>query len=1201
MFLRREKYGRFYSALVYIPHELFGRPLRVGIEKILMETLKGKSSDFVATFSGSVLARINYTIYVDPDSESEHTLEEIQQLVEHAATTWQDALRQAAYERYGEEIGQQLFRLYGFGFSASYQEDHTPWVAAADLERLDDLDKVNNLKVSFYRPLGDTDGEQLRFRLYSYAKQVSPSDVLPVLENMGLRVVRENPYHISTDTSLSLWIYDYVLQPVVDGDLNSDNYDGQFEDAFVNIWFGKAENDEFNRLVLAANLGWRQVSVIRAYSRYLKQIGSAFSDSYITETLIRNLDMTKHLVKYFELRFDPQANSSEKQQLNQHRSLQRQLEAVTSLDEDVMLGSLLNAISSTNRTNFFCVDSDNQAFDYISFKIDCKSIRRMPEPRPMFEIFVYSTRTEAIHLRGGLVARGGLRWSDRREDFRTEVLGLVKAQMVKNSVIVPVGSKGGFVVKQPPPPGSTMLDEGIRCYSTMIRGMLDLTDNIVDGKIVSPLNVRCYDGEDPYLVVAADKGTATFSDIANALSAEYGFWLDDAFASGGSVGYDHKSMGITARGAWESVKRHFRELGANIQETKFTVIGIGDMSGDVFGNGMLLSEHIQLIGAFNHIEIFLDPNPNIAKSHAERRRLFENPGLTWKDYDKSLISSGGGVFDRSAKAIQISQAVQKRLRIKAKKLTPNELMHAMLKAPVDLLWNGGIGTYVKASSESHVDAANRSNDLIRVNGNELGAKVVGEGGNLGMTQTGRIEYCMHGGRCYTDSIDNSGGVDCSDHEVNIKILLNQAVNDGELTAKQREKILRDMTGEVADLVLQNNYQQSQALSLLNVESKELLREHARYIQELEKSGELNREIEYLPNREEIKSRESKSIGLRLPELSVLLSYSKMTLYQRLLKSNLPEDDYLSGELEEYFPKRLSKRFRNEMNNHQLRREIIVTCVTNDMVNRVGPSFAFRMHQITSAKYANIARAYCAVVDIFEMKEVWTEIEALDNVVPASSQMIMLKYAQGLLERASLWLLRHRSHPINIKETVNYYRPDMLQLAEGLSTTLSKEYTDSWQQQIEGLIKCGVSSKLAQRIIEFIPLSTAFDIIEIIKSSKKPVEFVSQVYFDIGARLGLIWIREQVATLPIENHWHGLARSRLRDNIHSHQYDIANDAVVNATTDDPNKAVSDWMETNRVGCRMLANIIADMKTLSRIDFATLTVAISEVHLLGRSAE
>ncbi len=1199
LLLRREQFGRFYSALVYIPHELFGRELRVKIESILMESLKGKSSEFFATFSGSVLARIEYTVYVDKDSEPDLSLEEIQQQVQDAATTWRDALRQTTVERYGEEVAAEYLRKFEDAFSSSYKEDHLPWVVAADLEKLAALDEDNDLIVSYVRLMQDSDSNLVRLKLFSFNKQVPPSDALPVLENMGLRVREERPYEIKLSGGDSIWAHDYSL--TYSGAPNADHKRRDVEEAFIRIWQGEAENDLFNRLVMTVGLTWRQIAVLRAYSRYLKQIGHAFSDLYITNTLISNPEMTISLVQYFELKFDPTVGANE-QNLQQIREvMDAHLDAVSSLDVDVILRSYKNAMTSTLRTNYYCVDESGALNTHISFKIDSAQIIKMPDPRPMYEIFVYSPRTEAVHLRGGRVARGGLRWSDRREDFRTEVLGLVKAQMVKNAVIVPFGSKGGFIVKRPPEPGQTPLDEGIACYSTFIRGMLDITDNIVDGDIVYPANVKRYDGDDPYLVVAADKGTATFSDIANRLSQEYGFWLGDAFASGGSVGYDHKAMGITARGAWESVKRHFRELGTDIQETDFTVIGIGDMSGDVFGNGMLLSKHIQLVGAFNHIEIFLDPDPDASISYRERKRLFSTPGLTWKDYDQSLISEGGGVFDRTAKAINISPAVKRRLNIRQDKLTPNELMHAMLKAPVDLFWNGGIGTYVKASTQSHADTENRSNDAIRVDGRELGAKVVGEGGNLGMTQLGRVEYCMHGGRCYTDSIDNSGGVDCSDHEVNIKILLNQVVNNGDMTLKQREKMLRDMTEEVVELVLDNNYQQSQALSSVNRRSKDLLQEHSLYIQELQEAGQLDPAIEFLPDWPEIRRREGAGLGLMLPELSVLLAYSKMSLYQELLNSDMPEDAYLARDLYDYFPDRLSRKFRSEMNGHRLKREIIATYVTNNMINRVGPTFAYRMHKWTSAGYADIARAFCAAREIFDMRSTWSMIEKLDNAVCAHSQLEMLNFAEGLLERATLWLLRHRSHPLNIEETVKYYRDDVKALSSVLSDVVNRDYSSQIEKHVRRLVDSDVPKETANRVVECIALSTALDIVEIIKQTHKSMEFVSRVYFDIGARLELIWIRQQVADLPVENQWHGLAKSRLSDDIHAHQYAIASDVVRHAKTDSPRQAVRIWMEANSVGCRMLASLIAEMKTISKIDFATLSVAISEVYLLGRSSE
>lgn len=1199
--LRREQFGRFYSAVVYVPHELFNRTLRVNIQEILMESLNGISSEFESTFSGSVLARITYIIRVEKDSVQKRELPEIQQLVEDAAVTWSDSLYKTAIKRYGEDAGLRYFRMYEDSFSASYQEDHSPWVAAADLEKFAGLSEQNDLAVSFYQNLSEPDKKRIRLRVYSYRKQISPSDSLPVLENMGLRVIEEKPYEIRLADDCFLWLHDYTLTDSKGGELDPDQHRENFEEAFKGVWRGEAENDSFNRLVLAACLNWRQVVVLRAYCRYLKQIGSAFSESYITETLIRHVAMTSDLIGYFEMRFNPDGKPSA-QQMNLLRDrLHAHLDAVVSLDEDVILRGYLNVIDCTLRTNHYCTDGHGDRLGHLSLKIDCSGIIKMPDPRPMYEIFVYSPQTEAVHLRGGKVARGGLRWSDRREDFRTEVLGLVKAQLVKNAVIVPVGSKGGFVIKQLPSSGNTLQNEAIACYQTFIRGMLDITDNIVGGEIVPPNNVNRYDDDDPYLVVAADKGTATFSDIANALAKEYGFWLGDAFASGGSVGYDHKGMGITARGGWESVRRHFRELGMNIQTTDFTVVGIGDMGGDVFGNGMLLSEHIRLIGAFNHVEIFLDPDPDAAVSFRERKRLFETPGTTWKDYDKNLISEGGAVFDRTAKAIELSPQAQRALHVKRKTLTPNELLNAMLKAPIDLLWNGGIGTYVKSSTESHADTENRANDAIRVNGNELGCKVVGEGGNLGMTQLGRVEYCLSGGRCFTDFIDNSGGVDCSDHEVNIKILLNQVVDNGDMTVKQRERMLKEMTDEVAELVLADNYQQNQALSVINANAHALLTEHWQYIRELESSGDLDPTLEFLPHRDEIKRRQIEGLGLTYPELSILLAYSKMSLYQHLLESDVPDDPYLVDELNRYFPVRLSEQFSDQMHDHRLKREIIATFVTNNLVNRAGPTFVFRMRQFTSAGFADVARAFCAAREIFDMKGIWQAIEDLDNSVPTHVQITMLSYASGLLERAALWLLRHRGYPLDIEETVAYFKPDIQRLAKSLSKSLTKQYTTGMNRQIRELTDNKVPRDIAGRVVELIPLSTALDIVEIIKSSKKPVKFVSGVYFDVGARLELIWIRQKISQLTVENRWHSLAKSRLADDVHSHQYAIVSDVVQTTQNSDPKIAVTEWMNENSNGCRMLASIIADMKSISKVDFATLSVAISEVHLLGRGSD
>lgn len=1199
--LRREQYNRFYSAIVYIPQELFNRNLRIKIEEILMESLRGNSSEFFATFSASILARITYSIYVDQASTPLRDLPTIQQLVEDASVTWNDSVQKATIQKYGQDLGRKFFKRYSDSFSASYQEYNSPWMAAADLIRFSELNQDNNLIVSFYRTLREVAEQKYHLKLYSYNKQISPSDALPYLENMGLRVLEERPYEIRLKTGESLWVHDFILVHSQGVEVDPDEQRGMFEEAFQRIWRNEAENDGFNILVLSANLSWRQVVLLRACSRYLRQIGTTFSETYIIQTLTSNVGFVRQLVDYFELSFDPEleASATQKQQLLDELNVT--LDEVSSLDEDIILRSYLNVVTSMLRTNYYCIDDDGQNLPYLSFKIDAAKILKMPDPRPKYEIFVYSPRVEAVHLRGGSVARGGLRWSDRREDFRTEVLGLVKAQMVKNAVIVPVGSKGGFYVKQPPPDRNAFFQEGIACYKIFISGLLDLTDNIVGEKIVRPNRVKCYDDVDPYLVVAADKGTATFSDIANGLSEEYGFWLGDAFASGGSEGYDHKGMGITARGAWESVKRHFRELGVNTQTTDFTVLGIGDMSGDVFGNGMLLSRHIRLVAAFNHIEIFVDPNPDSATSFVERERLFNSPGLTWKDYNRDLISEGGGVFQRSAKAIEISAQMQKRFKITETKLTPNELLHAMLKAPVDLLWNGGIGTYVKATTESHADAANRSNDQVRVNGNQLGCKVVGEGGNLGMTQLGRVEYCLNGGRCYTDFIDNSAGVDCSDHEVNIKILLNHVVANGEMTTKQRNNLLRAMTDEVAELVLVDNYQQSQALSLLNVQSSNLLQEHIGFIRELELAGELNRKLEFLPDSEELLRRESLSIGLQLPELSVLLAYSKMTLYQELLESDVTDDPFLIEDLEDYFPVELAERFSDDIHQHRLKREIVATYLTNNLVNRGGPTFAYRMRQFTGASNVDIARAYCVTKAIFSMNKIWKDIEALDNQVPAQIQMKMLLYTEGLLQRATLWLLRHRATPLDVSKNVSNYESGMDTLMKVMSAVITDHHKRKLDQERKDFTKQNVPEALAQRVTELITLSTALDILDIVRSTDKDVTFVASVYYNVGARLDLLWIREKVSELPVENHWHSRAKSRLSDDIHSHQHKIASEVVRGATTGDPVAAVRDWMNGKSAGCKILANIISDMKTLPKIDFATLSVAISEVNSLGRPTD
>ncbi|HEV3399839.1 MAG TPA: NAD-glutamate dehydrogenase [Actinomycetes bacterium] len=848
LFMWHDDYGRFVSALVYVPRDRYTTTVRRRIEAVLHEAFPGASFDFQVWLSESVLARLHFIIRLRPGAMPSYDAKELEAKLATVTRSWNDELHALLLELHGEEEGNALFSAYGEAFPAAYVDDFPPRNAVYDIQRMEDLAERGGLNMNLYRPLEAPPGT-LRFKLFWADRPLPLSDAVPMLEDMGVEVVEERPYELHPPGQGPVWIHDFGVTYTGDGEVDLSRVRDVFQDAFAAILRGGADSDGFNRLVLRARLTWRQIVVLRAYCKYLRQTRLAFSQEYMEQALAGNPQIARWLVELFESRFDPtQPEGAEARAEQLRERLAESIDQVANLDEDRILRSFLGMVEATLRTNCFQKGLDGQPKPYLSFKLNPAQVPTLPKPRPMFEVFVYSPRTEAVHLRGGKVARGGIRWSDRREDFRTEILGLMKAQMVKNAVIVPVGAKGGFVVKQPPAEGGreALMDEVVACYSTMMRGLLDITDNRADGKVVPPADVVRYDDDDPYLVVAADKGTASFSDLANSIAQEYGFWLDDAFASGGSAGYDHKKMGITARGAWESVKQLFRERGVDTQSTDFTVVGIGDMSGDVFGNGMLLSRHIKLIGAFNHLHVFLDPDPDPEASFTERERLFALPRSSWSDYDPAKISEGGGVWPRSAKSIPLSEQVRRALDVQAEALTPNELINAMLKAPVDLLWNGGIGTYVKAAREIHADVGDRANDAVRVNGGELQAKVVGEGGNLGFTQLGRVEYALHGGRINTDFIDNSGGVDCSDHEVNIKILLNQVVNDGDMTRKQRDKLLADMTDDVAQAVLQDNYRQVQAISVTEAQAPQLLDEHDRLMRSLERARRLDRRLGVAP-------------------------------------------------------------------------------------------------------------------------------------------------------------------------------------------------------------------------------------------------------------------------------------------------------------------------------------------------------------------
>ncbi|HEX2060585.1 MAG TPA: NAD-glutamate dehydrogenase domain-containing protein, partial [Thermoanaerobaculia bacterium] len=975
----------------------------------------------------------------------------------------------------------------------------------------------------------------------------------------------------------------------------------KFQDAFIRVWTHQAENDGFNRLVLGAQLEWDEVVVLRAYAKYIRQVGVTLSEAYIQQTLAKHPQITRNIIELFRNYFDPSIGDAgmgrKAASLGIRSQIEDALERVTNPDEDRILRLYVSLIEATLRTNYYQRDAKGNRKLYVSFKLASGQVPELPLPRPMFEIFVYAPWMEGIHLRGGKVARGGIRWSDRREDFRTEILGLMKAQMVKNVVIVPMGSKGGFVVKNPSPDRAAFQQEGIESYKTLLRGMLDITDNLRGDEVVPPRDVVRRDGDDPYLVVAADKGTATFSDIANSISAEYGFWLGDAFASGGSAGYDHKGMGITARGGWEAVKRHFRELGVDTQSEDFTCVGVGDMSGDVFGNAMLLSPHIRLIGAFNHSHIFVDPSPDAAASFAERRRMFDNR-LNWNGYNTELLSKGGAVFERSAKTITVSDEVQKCFDLPKKTVTPAELMRAILLARADLLWLGGIGTYVKASHEDHSAARDRANDAIRVDGNELRVKVVGEGANLGFTQRGRIEYALAGGRINTDAIDNSAGVDTSDHEVNIKIALNDAIARGELSGiEERNRILADMTGDVARLVLRDNYEQTQAISITHTIGEELLDTQARFMRGLEKMGKLDRAIEGLPDDETIAERHAQGLGLTRPEIAILLAYAKMVLFEDLLKTDLPDDPQLAEDLVLYFPDDLRGRFRPAIERHRLRREIVATVLTNAMINRVRPTFAWQMCDDTSRGYADIARAFIIMRESFDLRTVWSEIEALDNKLPASVQLDMMIAVARLLERAILWLLRNHEK-LDIAAGINDFRPRIEAIQNHLVEVLPASMLGRVRVRQAELMEDGIPDSLARRVASLDVMSSAMDIIRIARADDAHgVEDVARVYFGIGERFSLDKLRGASQNVAAETPWQKNALSAIIEDLYGYQSVLASRVI--GESDGAPDPVDAWLAKRPRVVERVDQTMHDFRASTTVDIAMLTVASRQLRTLVES--
>lgn len=1196
MFARMDIYHRFVSCLVYVPKERFNTELREAMQRVLSESFNAQEITFSTYFSESVLARIHFMIRINPQDSIEFDFKEIEKKLIEVGRSWADDLQYFLSDSFGEEKANSLFSKYKNAFQVFYMSNFSPRTAVFDIKHIEQLSDDYPLGLNFYRPLDEL-SDNFRLKIYQNDVTIPLSDVIPIVENLGLRAISERPYSLKFDNERLAWINDFSLHYTPGSVFKIDEIRELFQNAFTKVWFGQAENDGFNQLVLAAGLDWRQVSVLRMYAKYFKQIAFTFSQDYIETSLNNNASIAKKLVLLFETRFNPDKKENSEERFNHlTKEILNDLDNVANLDEDKIIRQYVQVITATLRTNYYQLDPQGNPKKYISVKMNSKGIAGLPRPHPMFEIFVYSPQFEGVHLRGGKVARGGLRWSDRKEDFRTEVLGLMKAQQVKNAVIVPSGAKGGFVAKHFPLSGSReeILAEGISCYQQFIRGLLDLTDNYQDAQVCKPADVICYDEDDPYLVVAADKGTATFSDIANEISLEYGFWLGDAFASGGSIGYDHKKMGITAKGAWESVKRHFYERGFDIFKTDFTVVGIGDMAGDVFGNGMLLSPHIKLVAAFNHLHIFIDPDPNPVTGLAERQRLFDLSRSSWADYDKSLISKGGGVFNRNAKSIIVSKEMKHVFGIKQAAIEPNELIRLILQAKVDLLWSAGIGTFVKAAVETNTEVGDRTNDSIRINAKQLRCKVVAEGGNLGFTQLGRVEYSLNGGLIYTDFIDNSAGVSCSDKEVNIKILLDSIVACGDLTMKQRNELLAEMQDEVSHLVLRENYLQTGAISLAATQALRSVELHSRYINELERTGKIDRALEFLPNEKILMEHKLLGKGLSNPGIAVLFCYSKIILKESILNSDVPEDPYLTQCLVSSFPKPLQQRFSKQMQNHPLKREIIATKLSNIIVNEMGFSFVYRMQDETGAPVASIVRAYMITRSVMNMEMIWGKIEALGNKIEAPLLSEILMMYVRLLRRVARWFVRSQRRSLDISKSVELYAPAMQELKDVLPSVLGAEHQVQYNKSYDEYLLIGIPKDLAHELTITRNLFSAMDILDVSREHSVKISKGAEIYFNIGEFLDLEWIRRQVIIHTTDNHWEALSREALRDDLDWQQRQLTAGIMrLDETKKDYMKSFQTWSQNYLGLIDRWRHVLTNLRSSTGLNYTMFFVAIREL--------
>jgi glutamate dehydrogenase len=1200
LLLRHDPLGRFVAALAFVPRDRYTTEVRRRIERLLCDALGGAAVESDAMVALPAHARLRVLVHGVGAGSRRADPQALEREVAAAATTWPDRLAAALDAGLPATEAARLTARYGNAFPVAFQEDVDPRAATEDVAALESLDDApSGLRLNLHRPHGRP-LSRAHLRILRRGEAVALADLLPVLENFGLRVIAERPYAVATADTPPASIQDLEFERDDGAAIDLDAIEARFIDAFVAVWSGAVDNDGYHRLLVSTPLAFREIEVLRACGRYLLQTGIPFGPASLERSLAAHPEFAATLFALFDARLSPTHADRARRRLEARLAagLQRRLEQVRNADDDRILRAFLAVVEAVLRTNFHQPPAPDRP-RCLALKLDPQAIPGLPLPRPRYEIFVHGARVEGVHLRMGAIARGGIRWSDRRDDFRTEVLGLMKAQNVKNTLIVPVGAKGGFVPRRLPPGGDrdAIQREGVAAYQAFIHALLDVTDNRVDGAIVPPPATHRRDGDDPYLVVAADKGTATFSDLANAISVARGFWLDDAFASGGSAGYDHKKMGITARGAWECVKRHFRELGVDLDAQPFTVAGIGDMSGDVFGNGMLLAEGIRLVAAFNHAHVFLDPDPDPALSLAERRRLFALPRSGWNDYDPARLSRGGGVFPRSAKSIPLSAECRALLGIDAAAASPPEVIRAILRLPVDLLWNGGIGTYVKASSEPQAAAGDRANDAVRVDGRELRARVVGEGGNLGFTQLGRVEFASRGGRIDTDFIDNSGGVNTSDLEVNIKILTAAAERSGRLARSARDRLLRSQTDGIAGLVLRNNYLQGQALSVLELDGARRLPELQHLVRVLERGGELDRAVELLPDDEGFAARRQQGRGLTRPELAVLLSYSKIALNRALSASDAPEDPYLSRELERYFPEPLRKRFPRDVARHPLRREIIATALTNSIVNRMGPTFVTRAQEETRASAAEIARAYTIARESWDLRTQWAAIEALDHRVPAATQYTMLEDTARLLRHATYWLLRRRRGDLAVEPAVSEHREAFAALARGLPEALAGEEAARYEARRLALRAQGVPESLATFVAGTDALDAAPDVAWLARRHRLAVPTAAAAYFTCGARAGLDTLRFSVEGLQVDGAWQVVARAGLRDQARDTQRELADRVLATRRRGSASARVEAWFATRGPALAVWQRRLADVRALERQDFATLSVVLAAARELA----